>query len=1630
MYAAWVFYGDHFKDVFFPDLDNWTSQIVIDSEESGWNYDYIFQVRALDGRVFLDPPTGFLWETDRTGAEQQLTLEQHNIFITPYGNLTIILKRLSREQLSFSKYRVDTNSITIGRSPQNGICDGDQRLSSMHGMIAFRDALSAEYTDNNSANGTYLNGRRVVGNTVLIQFGDLLTFPSGLKLIFLGDLLAVNHIESLQHIQLRQAEVYAQSPVDPPENFPSLYVQYHRAPRILQQPVSEALEIEPPLAKQNQDGAPLWQQLGPSMTMVLPMLMGTVIAGRGGSMASSGLIMVSTSSALAVMWGFINRNYRKKQANAIEARRIGMYQQYISETEDQLRTLNSQEFQRLTITYPNVGECVALPTDGSHRLWNRMPTHADFLNVRLGLGEVDLPCEIQTQKQKLSIIDDPLRDEADRLKNTYSKINNAPVLASLRGESVVGVLGTQEAVLFSQGLLMQIAALHSYHDVRIAVFTDEANASEWAWARWLPHVFASEDRQMRMVVSRPSAIHDVMNHLSDVLTMRRPADDEKDSGEPEEEIDPRTLPLPHYIIFCTDYRLLENEPIIRQLLTNHLGMTLMMIAPSMEFLPKECHLIFNVAAKPGQVHTSDGDTTQVDFEYPNRNLLLSFARNIAPLRVRDAAENAAIPTLVSFLDIYGVRRTDDLDVWRLWTENHTYEGLRSVIGYAAGSQPFVLDISDKYHGPHGLIAGTTGSGKSVMLQTYILSLALNYSPNQVQFILIDYKGGGMADAFRELPHVAGIIDNLQGELVINRALASLNGEIHRRERIFKAHDVSNINEYTMSFGNDPSEPILPHLIIIVDEFAELKSEQPEFMQELVSASRVGRSLGVHLILATQKPSNSVSDEIWANSRFHLCLRVQTRSDSMEMLKRPDAAYIKGMGRCFIQIGNDELFEQVQTSYSGLAYNPNEPRAEEMPHLLGDTGQAVRTPKPRKSKDKAKQKEYTQMDAVLDRIHEVAGQHDLLHTHQLWLPQMPQSLYLGQMQLYADSVVREGRYANAPEEISFIAGMADDVAQQQYIPYVANLTQMRNLMIVGLAGTGKTTAVQSIVTSLASQYDPEHLQMYILSLTSQTLNNLSAFPHVGDIAFENDLIEIKRFLNMMFEEEERRSNLFAELSTDSFIEYNRACKTEGRKGVPAIVIFVDRFEQLKTMFANDDFYTNRIQTLLREGSGRGIHFVVTALAKNEVPPRLQPFFSGIALQLRDRSDYSDVLGKRLPYDMPPIAAYPGRGVALLGEEPQPYEIQLALGGLDPVAPVRAFPPIDNVGPYCISEAIQAVEPLNDSQRAQAIAAFAGQLNERWHGQRPTPIPRIPEDPDYAQFSATPGFAEAQATPYQLPVGYDMTKGSLTTIDLEKNFSLLVTGPKKSGRTSFLKFMARLFAERGADIHVYGDTSWKKLCDEIGAKLYTTEDDMAEFIDKFVVEYPGKRKQLHDAAIAQGRAQARKQALEFKPCVLLLDNIDRLCSGFNAPRFTKSPVLLLNEAQQVAAAAREAGKEVAEPDVAKLAPRQNPARNIPAKTFLTDVLAQMAGNGELYNLFMFMSLSASERSYERSEPLKTLISQGRGFALGGRLNEFDPLGISSSMPSQSRSKALPAGYGFMVSDGTITQIRIPLADSEED
>ena len=237
------------------------------------------------------------------------------------------------------------------------------------------------------------------------------------------------------------------------------------------------------------------------------------------------------------------------------------------------------------------------------------------------------------------------------------------------------------------------------------------------------------------------------------------------------------------------------------------------------------------------------------------------------------------------------------------------------LGVKTKGEVVYLDLNEKHHGPHGLVAGTTGSGKREILQSYILSRATFFHPYEVGFVIIDFKGGGMVNQFKDLPHLIGAITNIDGR-EITRSLLSIKAELRKRQELFAKAEVNHVDAYIKKYKAGEIDIPLPHLIIIVDEFAELKAEHPDFMKELISAARIGRSLGVHLILATQKPSGVVDDQIWSNSKFKLCLKVQNKEDSNEVIKTPLAAEIKEPGRAYLQVGNNEIFELFQSAYSG------------------------------------------------------------------------------------------------------------------------------------------------------------------------------------------------------------------------------------------------------------------------------------------------------------------------------------------------------------------------------------------------------------------------------------------------------------------------------------------------------------------------------------------------------------------------------------------------------------------------------------------------------------------------------------------------------------------------------------------
>ena len=373
-----------------------------------------------------------------------------------------------------------------------------------------------------------------------------------------------------------------------------------------------------------------------------------------------------------------------------------------------------------------------------------------------------------------------------------------------------------------------------------------------------------------------------------------------------------------------------------------------------------------------------------EVESCDSKIVESSLMSLAGVRLKNGGEEFQLPGTYSFLQMFNAGKVEYLNPLTRWNENNPTKTLSTPVGIGTDGELFYLDLHQKRQGPHGLIAGMTGSGKSEFIITYILSMAVNYSPDEVAFVLIDYKGGGLASAFEDpergihLPHVVGTITNLDGA-AIQRSMVSINSELKRRQAVFNEAKSRNntgsmdIYEYQKLYRAKKVDEPMPHLFLISDEFAELKSQQPEFMSELISTARIGRSLGVHLILATQKPTGVVNDQIWSNTRFRVCMKVQNRNDSMEMLKRPEGADIRETGRFYLQVGYNEYFALGQSAWAGADYLPSDAvmqQKDESVEFLDDAGQVIVKVSPKKEKSKS---DVKQLVAIVKYLSDLAIQ---------------------------------------------------------------------------------------------------------------------------------------------------------------------------------------------------------------------------------------------------------------------------------------------------------------------------------------------------------------------------------------------------------------------------------------------------------------------------------------------------------------------------------------------------------------------------------------------------------------------------------------------------------------------------------
>ena len=654
-------------------------------------------------------------------------------------------------------------------------------------------------------------------------------------------------------------------------------------------------------------GIPKKPESNLAMTLLpaIAMLVLTIaVRGYMSNVSNNSFIIFSVCTILLGIGTSIATFIQSKKKYKVECRtRIEKYADYAEKKREEIAEDRQTEAEILKEIYHDLNYDMKTVINFSEELFDRMKKDEDFLHVYLGVGRAKAIREIDYKEQETFEIGDELMQIPHDIAEHFAYLDNVPIWLNLLEINAVGIIGTKEKTHeFLKNMVLDLAVRQYYGDIQMILLADDM-LERYEWAKYLPHLF--NERETRNIVYDTETKNNVFESLYKELIFRS---EQKDNSE-----------ATYFIVFVMDERGIKNHPLARFIeRAAELRVVFIFFETYRENLPLSCDQIIQLQENNNGWIAETKDCTQTKiFQYDTitDTQMVKLCRKLAPVYCEEISLESSLRKNISLFELLHIYSVEDIDLKERWGDSRVFNSMAAPLGVNAKNEIVFLDLHEKAHGPHGLVAGTTGSGKSEILQTFILSAATLFHPYEVSFVIIDFKGGGMVNQFKDLPHLIGAITNIDGR-EIDRSLKSIKAELLKRQELFAQANVNHIDKYIKLYKEHKVAVALPHLIIIVDEFAELKAEQPEFMKELISAARIGRSLGVHLILATQKPSGQVNEQIWSNSKFKLCLKVQTREDSNEVLKSPLAAEIKEPGRAYLQVGNNEIFELLQSAYSG------------------------------------------------------------------------------------------------------------------------------------------------------------------------------------------------------------------------------------------------------------------------------------------------------------------------------------------------------------------------------------------------------------------------------------------------------------------------------------------------------------------------------------------------------------------------------------------------------------------------------------------------------------------------------------------------------------------------------------------
>ena len=1171
---------------------------------------------------------------------------------------------------------------------------------------------------------------------------------------------------------------------------------FNRSPRLRVENRREQIVLQNPPSVSGKPEINWFSVFLPPIVMALLVVLVSVLSGG----VSVYMLIMLPMQAISIVIAVIN--YRKQLAkhSDMSALRNSKYDKYLSDVKTKIIEAANKQLQIANTVNPSPEECVSIAMSRKKNLWERRPEDMDFGCFRVGRGQVPADVTAVWTEHSITLVEDELEQKAAELGNSFKFIDNAPIVIP-NNSNIIGIVGDARSTGdIARQAIVQLSTLHSYEDMKLGIVFPDADRNNWAWTRWLPHV-QGEDSDLRLLASTQTGASVLKEKLLDVLQSRTPSEDKVYATHSEG---------PQYVLVLAAPELFHGNDFFSKLAkAPNAGLRVIYLCRSLTQLPKECGIIVETAGSRGCTYYRDSAAIKTYFTQDSlaESHYEEFARAMAPIRLSESEGKRTIPNSISFMEGYGLNKIEDYDIHNAWGRAKTSNSFAVPIGIDENGEKFYFDIRDGKHGVHGLVGGMSGSGKSEMLQSWLLSMAMNFSPQDVSFVLIDFKGTGLITPFIGLPHLAGTISDINVSSDIRRSKESLEYELKRREILFDKYGVQNIQSYIKLHNAGVAEEQLPILIVVIDEFAEFKKTFPEFMKWVESSFARGRSVGIWFILATQQPGSEASEAIKTNTHFKWCLKVNTAAASKEMVGIPDAAQITRPGRAYIKVGgsSSNFLTQVQSFWSGAPYRADRDQKSEDQKVAVVDINGNRVYHTGIDGSTGYKSNKTEIEVAVSYIARYAKENNIPAASRIWAERLGERFALS-------SVCKQGfdgkTWPNNHDGLSVTIGEVDDPKHQQKYPLTVPFTESGHIVVYGAPTTGKTTFLQTLIMSAALNYSPEELNVYVMDFGSLSMRVFASMPHIGGIAEMGQDERIAKLISLLRDELEHRKKLFAKAGIGSIAAYK---EMPGAEKLPYILLVIDNFNAVLPTYPDlDPFFV----TLTQSGASYGIYMAASATGANGFSFKLKESINTrYALRLAEDSDYSGIVNRT-------EGLYPenfmGRGL------------------------VRGTPPLQ------FQTALPA-DGATDNEISNNIRTIAEQMKKNWNGRSAKKIPEMPETIEYGSIEGN-----------DIYLGLSTHKVEPVAFDYRSQHYLMISGMPGAGKSNLLKALAYQMYE-SADYTVYA-------LDINGASLRSlgrigTYIDKASDIDAFFDDLMPTLKKRQESGSKEGG---------FAPILLVIDD----------------------------------------------------------------------------------------------------------------------------------------------------------------